>query len=172
MNLLKTNLKGEEEVMVTYNESNAVFNFNDMVLVCRLIDGKYPNYEAVIPSENPNVLTVDRQSFLSSMKRVSIFSNKTTHQVKLKMTGSELQISAEDIDFANEAAERMTCSYDGEDMEIAFNSKFMIEMLNNLDASEIRIMMSQPNRAGIIKPAEQENEDEDILMLVMPLVIK
>ncbi|MCC5924163.1 MAG: DNA polymerase III subunit beta, partial [Crocinitomicaceae bacterium] len=172
LNLLKTNLKGEEDVLVTYNESNAVFNFNDIVLVCRLIDGKYPNYEAVIPSENPNVLTVDRQNFLSSMKRVSIFSNKTTHQVKLKMTGFELQISAEDIDFANEAAERMTCSYDGEDMEIAFNSKFMIEMLNNLDASEIRIMMSQPNRAGIIKPAEHDNNDEDILMLVMPLVIK
>lgn len=172
LNLLKTNLKGEEEVMITYNDSNAVFDFNDMILVCRLIDGKYPNYEAVIPSENPNVLNVDRQSFLSSMKRVSIFSNKTTHQVILKMTGSELQISAEDIDFANEAAERMTCSYDGEDMEIAFNSKFMIEMLNNMDAAEIKIMMSQPNRAGIIKPAEQENEQEDILMLVMPLVIK
>lgn len=169
--LLKNNLKGDEELQVSYNESNAVFSFNDSVLICRLIDGKYPNYEAVIPKENPNVLTIDRQSFLGSIKRVSIFANKTTHQVKLKITGSELAVSAEDLDFSNEANERLTCSYDGEDMEIGFNSKFLMEMLNNIDSSEVKIKMSQPNRAGILIPAENSNENEDVLMLVMPVMI-
>lgn len=171
LNLLKNNLKGDEEVKVEYNESNAIFTFNDSVLTCRLIDGKYPNYEAVIPKENPNVLTVDRQSFLGSIKRVSIFANKTTHQVKLKITGSELAVSAEDLDFSNEANERLTCSYEGEDMEIGFNSKFLMEMLNNISSSEIKIEMSQPNRAGILLPASKENENEDILMLVMPVML-
>ena len=171
LNLLKNNLKGDEEVKLEYNESNAVFSFNDAVLTCRLIDGKYPNYEAVIPKENPNVLTVDRQSFLSALKRVSIFSNKTTHQVKLKISGSELGISTEDVDFSNEANERLTCSYEGEDLEIGFNSKFLLEMLANLEATEIRIKMSQPNRAGILQPAEKSNEHEDILMLVMPVML-
>jgi DNA polymerase-3 subunit beta len=169
--LLKNNLKGDEELQVSYNESNAVFSFNDSVLICRLIDGKYPNYEAVIPKENPNVLTIDRQSFLGSIKRVSIFANKTTHQVKLKITGSELAVSAEDLDFSNEANERLTCSYDGEDMEIGFNSKFLMEMLNNIDSSEVKIKMSQPNRAGILIPAENSNENEEVLMLVMPVMI-
>ena len=171
LNLLKTTVKGDEKVKLEYNDSNAIFTFNEIVLTCRLIDGKYPNYEAVIPKENPNVLTVDRLSFLSSLKRVSIFSNKTTHQVKLKITGSELAISAEDLDFNNEANERLTCSYDGEDMEIGFNSRFLLEMLNNLETEEIKLLMSQPNRAGIIVPADTDNENEDILMLVMPVVI-
>jgi DNA polymerase-3 subunit beta len=171
LNLLKSNVKGEEDVQIAYNEANAVFTFNDVILTCRLIDGKYPNYEAVIPKENPNVLTLDRSQFLSSLKRVSIFANKTTHQVKLKISGSELAISAEDLDFSNEANERLTCSYEGEDMEIGFNSRFLLEMLNNLDTDEIKIMMSQPNRAGIIVPAHPKNEQEDILMLVMPVVV-
>ena len=107
--------------LVEHNESNAKFTFDNSVLICRLIDGKYPNYEAVIPKENPNKLTIGRSQFLSSVKRVSIFSNKTTHQVRLKVAGSELSISAEDLDFANEANERLTCAYEGEDMEIGFN---------------------------------------------------
>ncbi|HIP37329.1 MAG TPA: DNA polymerase III subunit beta, partial [Crocinitomix sp.] len=117
LNLLKQNLSGEEEIEVSYNKNTVRFVFNDIELTCRLIDGKYPNYEAVIPNENPNVLTVDRVSFLNSIKRVSIFSNKTTHQVKLKITGSELNISAEDLDFSNEAKERLTCNYVGDDLE-------------------------------------------------------
>jgi DNA polymerase-3 subunit beta len=171
LNLLKSNLNGSEEVLIEYNESNAIFTFNDLVLVCRLIDGKYPNYEAVIPKVNPNVLTIDRQQFLSSIKRVSIFSNKTTHQVKLKLAGSELALSAEDIDFSNEANERLTCSYDGEDMEIAFNSRFLMEMLNNIDTTEVRLEMSEPSRAGLLMPAHSDNEHEDILMLVMPVMV-
>lgn len=173
LNLLKNNLGSQSDVDVTieFNESNAVFNFANIELTCRLIDGKYPNYEAVIPQENPNVLTVDRESLLRSIKRVSIFANKTTHQVQLKISGSELAISAEDIDFSNEAKERLTCSYDGEDMEIGFNSRFIIEMLSNLSSDEIKLMMSQPNRAGLIVPATQENDQEDILMLVMPVMV-
>jgi DNA polymerase-3 subunit beta len=171
LNLLKSNLRGDEEVLMEYTDSNAVFTFNDITLTCRLIDGKYPNYEAVIPKENPNVLTVDRLQFLGSIKRVSIFSNKTTHQIKLRIAGSELSLSAEDLDFNNEANERLTCSYDGEDMEIGFNSRFLVEMLNNIDTTEIKIQMSEPSRAGLLVPAAPENEHEDILMLVMPVML-
>ena len=170
--LLKNNLHGDVEIKIEYNDSNAVFTFDDSVLTCRLIDGKYPNYQAVIPKENPFVLTVDRVNFLSSVKRVSIFSNKTTHQVKLKITGSELVVSAEDLDFSNEASERLTCSYDGEDMEIGFNSRFLMEMLNNIESTDIKLKMSQPNRAGIITPVESDNNHEDILMLVMPVSVR
>lgn len=171
LNLLKANLRGDEEVLVEYSDSNAIFTFNDIVLICRLIDGKYPNYEAVIPKENPNVLIVDRLQILSAIKRVAIFANKTTHQVKLKIAGSELNISAEDLDFSNEANERLTCNYDGADLEIAFNSRFLMEMLNNIDSTEVKIAMSEPSRAGLLMPNVSDNDQEDILMLVMPVMI-
>ena len=171
LNLLKANLRGDEEVLLEYNESNAVFTFNDITLICRLIDGKYPNYEAVIPKENPNVLTIDKGQILSSIKRVSIFSNKTTHQVKLKLAGSELALSAEDMDFSNESNERLTCNYDGDDMEIGFNSRFLMEMLNNIDTPEVRFEMSDPGRAGLLIPNNPSNPEEDILMLVMPVML-
>ena len=170
LNLLKSTVSSEEEVQLEYNDSNAVFTFGEIVLVCRLIDGKYPNYEAVIPKENPNVLTIDRLQFLSSVKRVSIFANKTTHQIKLKLAGSELTLSAEDIDFANEAKERITCNYSGDDLEIGFNSRFLMEMLNNLDSTEVRLEMSESSRAGLLMPAESR-ENENILMLVMPVML-
>lgn len=172
LNLLKQNLTGEEQIEISYNETTVRFNFGTIELTSRLIDGKYPNYEAVIPNENPNVLTVDRMSFLNSIKRVSIFSNKTTHQVKLKVAGSELSISAEDLDFSNEAKERLTCSYSGDDMEIGFNSKFLLEMLNHISTQEVILEMSEPNKAGILLPSSNENENEDILMLVMPVMIR
>ena len=171
LNLLKSNVRGDEELIIEFNTANAIFTFNDITLICRLIDGKYPNYEAVIPKENPNVLTIDRQQFLSSIKRVSIFSNKTTHQIKLKITGSELLLSAEDLDFSNAASERLTCQYDGDDMEIGFNSRFLMDMLSNLDTTEIRLAMSIPSRAGLLMPNLPENQEEDILMLVMPVML-
>ena len=170
LNLLKSLLVGKESVNVEFNETNARFKFEDTILICRLIDGKYPNYEAVIPKQNPNKLTISRTVLLNSVKRVSIFSSKTTHQVRLKITGSELQLSAEDLDFANEATERLTCQYDGEDIEIGFNSVFLIEMLSNLKTEEINLELSEPNRAGILKPVEMD-ENEDILMLVMPVML-
>lgn len=160
-----------EEVAIEYNETNAMFVFGGTKMQCRLIDGKYPNYNAVIPTENPNKLTVSRNALLNSVKRVSIFSNKTTHQVRLKMTGSELNISAEDLDFANEANERLTCQYEGEDMEIGFNSRFLVEMLSNLDSDEVSIAMSAPNRAGILTPCEKNDDNEEVLMLVMPVML-
>lgn len=172
LNLLKNILPGVNgNVKIEYNNTNAFFSFENTNLICRLIDGKYPNYEAVIPKENPNKLTVDRVAFLSSIRRVSIFSNKTTHQVRLKIAGSELSISAEDLDFANEASERLTCQYGGEDMEIGFNSKFLAEMLSNLNCDNVNLEMSAPNRAGILLPTEKENAAEDILMLVMPVML-
>ncbi len=171
LNMLKANLAGDEEITLEYNQSNAVFKFKDLVLVCRLIDGKYPNYEAVIPKENPNVLTIDRLQLLNSIKRVSIFANKTTHQIKLKLAGAELTLSAEDADFANASNERLTCNYDGDDLEIGFNSRFIVEMLNNLDSDEVQLAMSEPSRAGILTPITKTSENEDVLMLVMPVML-
>jgi DNA polymerase-3 subunit beta len=136
-----------------------------------LIDGKYPNYEAVIPKENPNVLTVERNQFHNSLRRVAIFSNKTTHQVLLKMAGAELQLSAEDMDFSNEANERLTCNYHGADMEIAFNARPLVEMLSILETDSIQLSMSVPSRAGLITPFENKNNHEHILMLVMPVML-
>lgn len=172
LNLLKNILTGADEALkINYNDNNAFFEFGNVSLICRLIDGRYPNYEAVIPVENPNKLTIDRAALLNSVRRVSIFSNKTTHQVRLKINGSELHISAEDLDFSNEANERLSCQYTGEDMEIGFNARFLAEMLSNLDSDQINIEMSAPNRAGILTPSEGSNSTEDVLMLVMPVML-
>lgn len=172
LNLLKNSLSSSQgDVTLSYTENNALFTFDNVTLMCRLIEGKYPNYEAVIPKDNPFKLTIDRLDLLSSIKRVSIFANKTTHQVRLKMGGSELNVSAEDLDFSNEAQERLTCTYAGDDMEIGFNSRFLSDMLNNLDSENINIEMSAPNRAGIITQVEVENPSEDLLMLVMPVML-
>ncbi len=172
LNVLKTLLAGiDDAVKVEFNKTNAYFNFGNINLVCRLIDGKYPNYEAVIPKQNPNKLTVDRLTFLGGIRRVSVFANKATHQIRLKIAGSQLTLSAEDLDFANEGHETLICTYIGEDMEIGFNSKFVMEMLSNLESDEITIEMSAPNRAGIIVPTQKSNPAEDVLMLVMPVML-
>jgi DNA polymerase-3 subunit beta len=172
LNLLKGILGGSEDtVTIEYNDTNAKFTFGNIVLICRLIDGKYPNYEAVIPKENPNKLTVDRASFLNSVRRVSIFSSKTTHQIRLKMAGTELNISAEDLDYSNKADERLHCDYQGDDMQIGFNSRFLSEMLNNLSANDVLIEMSLPNRAGILTPIDGTDEGEQVTMLVMPVML-
>ena len=169
--LLKTALPTDDvNVNVEYNATSAFFKFANINLVCRLIDERYPDYEAVIPQNNTNKLTLERSLFLNCLKRVVIFANKTTHQVRLKIAGSELHISSEDIDFANEAHERIGCQYEGEDMEIGFNAKFLIEMLSNISGDEITIEMSTPNRAGLLSPTIK-NENEDILMLVMPVML-
>ncbi len=172
LNLLKGILAASDDaVTIEYNESNAKFTFENTELVCRLIDGKYPNYEAVIPKENPNKLSIDRTQFLNSVRRVSIFSNKTTHQIRLKIAGAELNISAEDIDYSNKAEERLTCDYQGDDMQIGFNSRFLTEMLNNLTSGEVQLEMSLPNRAGILTPVDGLDEGEQVTMLVMPVML-
>ena len=172
LNVLKGILATQDlDVNIEYNESNAKFVFSNLSLTCRLIDGKYPNYEAVIPKENPNVLTIDRTLLLNSTKRVSIFSNKTTHQIRLKINGNELIISAEDLDYSNKAEERLICSYNGDDMQIGFNSRFLIEMLSNLSSEEVKLELSLPNRAGILTPTKSDSENEEITMLVMPVML-
>ncbi|RNC90261.1 MAG: DNA polymerase III subunit beta [Allomuricauda sp.] len=172
LNLLKGILAGSEsEVKIEYNDSNAKFSFENTELVCRLIDGKYPNYEAVIPKENPNKLSISRNQFLGSVKRVSIFSNKTTHQIRLKIAGAELNISAEDVDYSNKAEERLSCQYHGDDMQIGFNSRFLVEMLGNLTSEDVTLEMSLPNRAGILTPSDGLDEGEEVTMLVMPVML-
>ena len=171
LTILKNNISDDADIKLEFNDTNALFTFNNITIICRLIDGKYPNYEAVIPKENPNKLTIETASLLSSIKRVSIYANKTTHQIRLKIAGSELQITSEDLDFANKAEERLSCQYEGTDMEIGFNSKFVIDMLNNIGAEQISLEMSAPNRAGIILPLDGLEEGENTLMLVMPVML-
>lgn len=171
LNLLKATLPTENtDVSIDFNMSNAFFKFGNIRMICRLIDERFPDYENVIPSQNPIKMTISRTDLLGSLKRISIYANKTTHQVRLKITGSELQVSAEDLDFSNEANERLSCEHEGEDIEIGFNAKFLIEMLSNLDTDQIKLNMSAPNKAGVIIPAEKE-KGEDILMLVMPVML-
>ena len=139
-------------------------------MVCRLIDERYPDYENVIPSDNSNNITVDKSEILNSLKRISIYANKTTNQVRLKVSGSEILISAEDLDFSNEANERISCDHDGSDIEIGFNAKFLIEILSNILSDKVIFKLSQPNRAGLVLPEDIE-DDEDLTMLVMPVML-
>ena len=169
--ILKNNIDSETDIKLDFNDTNTLFSFDNITVICRLIDGKYPNYDAVIPKDNANKLTIKTSLLLSSIKRVSIYANKTTHQIRLKIAGSELQIMSEDLDFANKAEERLSCKYQGEDIEIGFNSKFVIDMLNNIGSEYISLEMSTPNRAGIILPLDGMQEGEDTLMLVMPVML-
>lgn len=172
LQLLKTILQGSEDMItIEFNETNAQFRFADTILTCRLVEGKYPNYEAVIPKENPNILEIDRNVLLNSVRRVSIFSNKTTHQIRLKLAGTALQISAEDFDYSNKAEERLDCDYRGDDIQIGFNSRFLLEMLSNLHSESIQLAMSLPNRAGILTPMDGTQEGEEVTMLVMPVML-
>ena len=172
LNILKNILQDQEaKTNVLYNKTNAIFNFSNFKLVCRLIEGKYPNYDAVIPKENPNVLEIDRNQFLQAAKRSSIFSSKSTNQVKLDIKGNKLVIKAEDIDFNNKSEETLDCNYNGSDISIGFNSKFIVEMLTNLSSDSIKLELSSPSRAGIISPTINNDDNEDIIMLVMPIML-
>lgn len=170
MNLLKAILEADTEVRLSYNTTNAFFKFGDTTLICRLIDAKYPDYNAVIPEGNPNNMSLSRKDFLNSLKRISIYANKTTNQVALNIVDGSLTISAQDLDFSNEATEQMSCEYQGEAMTIGFNGKFLMEMLGVLDSSDVVMELSTPNRAGILTPAEKD-ENESLLMLVMPVMM-
>lgn len=161
----------ELDVSLEYSDSNAVLTFADITLICRLIEGKYPNYEAVIPTQNPFKLTADRKNLLNALRRVAIFGSKSTHQIRFKISGKELVLTAEDIDYASEAKERLTCSYEGDDIEIGFNSRFLQDMLSTLEADNVIIEMSAPNRAGILLPEKGADDPEEILMLIMPVML-
>ncbi|MFI5154654.1 MAG: DNA polymerase III subunit beta [Chitinophagales bacterium] len=171
LNLLKAALHAnEDEIKISYNSNHLFVQHGTTQMSCRLIDARFPDYKVVIPTDNPYKLTLNRNDFQGALRRVSIFSNKSTNQVVLNIHGSELQLAAQDIDFSFEGTERMKCQYDGEDLAIAFNAKFLIEMLSTTDSEEIKIELSTPTKAGIIKPVEIE-ENEELLMLVMPLML-
>ncbi|MBC7488116.1 MAG: DNA polymerase III subunit beta [Cytophagaceae bacterium] len=171
LNLIKSSIPNDRSmVKIEFNASNAFFSFGNLKMICRLIDERFPDYENAIPMNNPNKLVISKNDFFNSLRRISIYANKTTHQVRLKIAGSELQISAEDLDFSNEANERLACDYQGEDMEIGFNARFLLEMLNNLDCDNVELQLSAPNRAGILTPADK-SDNEDLLMLVMPVML-
>lgn len=171
LNLLKNSLPNDDsQATIKFNASNAFFSFNNVNLICRLIDAKYPDYNAVIPVDNNSTLTLGRYDFQNSLKRISIFSNKTTHQVVLNIKANEINISAQDLDFSNEAKETLNATYDGDNMEIGFNAKFLIEMLGVLNTDEINMKLSLPTKAGILVPAVAD-ENDDLLMLVMPVML-
>ncbi|MEM6766588.1 MAG: DNA polymerase III subunit beta [Bacteroidota bacterium] len=172
LNLLKGSLdpNANKDITIHYNENNAFFRSDDLLLVCRLIDQKYPDYENVIPVDNPNKLFISRQDLLGTLRRVNIFANRSTHQVRFTIKGSDLTISAEDPDFANEAKETLKCTYEGQDIEIGFNASLLIDVISNVETEEVTVELSEPNRAGIIFPNLQE-EGENILMLIMPIML-
>ncbi len=170
--LLKNILPKEEgDIVVEIDNKNAHFVLPHYTLVCRLVEGNYPSYNSVIPTDNPNKLIIDRLKFYNALKRVSVFSNQASNLIKLQLTGNQVTVSAQDIDFSISAFERISCQYDGDELDIGFKSTFLIEILQNLQSSEVVFELSDPSRAGIILPLEKESDDEDILMLLMPMMI-
>ncbi|RST28246.1 DNA polymerase III subunit beta [Chryseobacterium lacus] len=159
-----------DEVVIEFNENMAKFTFGNNIWICRLIDGKYPNYSAVIPKENPNILTINRNLLLNAIRRASIMSNKSTNQVRFKLSGNILHLHAEDTEYANKADMQIPCDYNGEDINIGFSSKFLTEMLSVLSSEDITLKMSQPNRPGIVEPVDGLEDNEHLLMLSMPVI--
>ena len=171
LSLLKSVLPdNEDQLTLSYNKNHFFVKHGSTELVCRLIDARFPDYKVVIPVDNPYKMTVNRNEFQGALRRVSVFSNKSTNQVALTINGSELQLASQDVDFSFEGNERMSCQYDGENLQIAFNAKFLIEMLNATPIEEVVMELSTSTKAGILKPSEQE-ENENLLMLVMPLML-
>lgn len=171
LNLLKNALPDNDtEITISYNSNHLFVSQGTTQLICRLIDARFPDYKVVIPTDNPYKLVVNKGDFQNALRRVSVFSNKSTNQVALTISGSELQMAAQDVDFSFEGNERMNCQYDGEDLQIAFNARFLIEMLNAAETSDVKVELATATKAGIIKPTESE-ENEELLMLVMPLML-
>ena len=170
--LLKAILpKEQKQVLIEFDDKNAFFTLSEYKLVSRLVEGNYPSYNSVIPTNNPNKLTIDRLELYNALKRVALFSNQASNLIKLDLKGNQLNVSAQDIDFSISANERLNCQYEGDDMEIGFKSNFLIEILSNLSSTDVVVELSDPSRAGILLPAEKENIDEDVLMLIMPMMI-
>lgn len=170
-NLLKALLpKNTDPVKIAFDENNAYVKTANFEMVCRLIEGRYPNYNSVIPQDNPNKVTVDRVSLLTALKRVSVSSNPASGLVKLQLSKDAMMISAQDIDFSTSAEERVMCQYEGMDLSIGFKGTFLIEILSNINSGEIVLELADPSRAGVIVPVENES-DEELLMLLMPMVL-
>ena len=169
--LLKSILgKDENDVTIRFDERNAQIQFADGEIVCRLIEGRYPNYNSVIPQNNPNILTVDRQGLLAALRRVQPFANNSSNLVKFHVENGVLQLDAEDYDFSKTATERMSCEYSGQPMSIGFKGSSFIEILSNFDCQEVTMQLADPSRAGLVLPSEQP-EGQDVLMLMMPMLI-
>lgn len=162
---LKNLLPKDTDVALQYNQTNALFAFDNITIITRLVDGKYPNYNAVIPKENPNRLSINRQEFISVLKRMEVFANKQTNQIRLDLSEFEALISSEDTDYRNKAKETLNGVYSGQEIAIGVNAKFLVEMLNTLNCEEVFLDMSEPNKAILI------NGEEGILMLIMPVLI-
>ncbi|MBS0012066.1 MAG: DNA polymerase III subunit beta [Bacteroidales bacterium] len=170
--LMKNILPKEQgTVALEFDDKNAFFTLSEYKVVCRLVEGNYPNYNSVIPANNPRKLTIDRLELLNTLKRVSVFSNQASNLVKMELTGNQIRVSAQDIDFSISAYERLNCEYEGDDMEIGFKSVFLLEILSNIESSEVVIELADPTRAGLFLPSETDNEAEDVLMLLMPMMI-
>ena len=169
--LLKTLLsKDGEDVIIRFDERNALIDYADGEITCRLIEGRYPNYNSVIPQSNPNQLTVDRQGLLAALRRVQPFSSDSSNLIRFHVEGGTLQLDAEDYDFSKTATERMSCQYEGQPMSIGFKGSSFIEILGNFDCPEVLIQLADPSRAGLVLPTEQ-SENQDVLMLMMPMLI-
>ncbi|MBO7497432.1 MAG: DNA polymerase III subunit beta [Salinivirgaceae bacterium] len=171
-NLLKGILpKDDGSVSLTFDSKNAVVKFNDYTLICRLIEGNYPNYQAVIPTDAPRKLTVERASLCNCLRRVSVCSNQASNLIKLSLTPNQLTVSAQDIDFSVSAHERVQCQYEGEDMEMGFKSSYLIEILSNLNCNDVVVNLSNPLKPGTFIPLDKSTPDEDVLMLLCPIQI-
>jgi len=169
--LLKNLLPKEEfDIKLEFDDRNAFFTLSNYKLICRLVEGNYPSYNSVIPTNNPNKMLIDRLNFYNTVKRVSVFSNAASNLVKLNINENQLIVSAQDIDFSISAVERINCEYEGEEIEIGFKSTFLQEILSNISTGDVKVEMSDPTRAGLLLPAEND-EDEDMLMLLMPMMI-
>jgi len=170
--LLKNLLPREEfDVKLEFDDKNAFVTLSNYKLICRLVEGNYPSYNSVIPTNNPNKMTIDRLNFLNTVKRVSVFSNQASNLVKLNISDNQLVVSAQDIDFSISAVERLNCEYEGDEIEIGFKSTFLQEILINISTGDVMVEMSDPTRAGLLLPVEIDEEDEDMLMLLMPMMI-
>jgi DNA polymerase-3 subunit beta len=170
-NLLRSILAKETEVIkIKFDDNNAYITCPNFEMVCRLIEGRYPNYNSVIPQENPYKVTVDRISLLNALKRVAVFSNAASSLIKLHLTGNQMIISAQDIDFSTSAEETITCQFDGTELKIGFKATYLIEILSNIASEYIIIELADPSRAGVIVPIENE-ENEEVLMLLMPMML-
>ena len=170
--LLKNLLPKEEfDVKLEFDDKNAFFTLSNYKLICRLVEGNYPSYNSVIPTNNPNSMVIDRLAIFNTVKRVSVFSNQASNLVKLNINDNQLVVSAQDIDFSISAVERLNCEYEGDEIEIGFKSTFLQEILVNISAGDVKMELSDPTRAGLLLPAETEDENEDVLMLLMPMMI-
>ena len=169
--LLKNLLPKEMgDVQIDFDDHNAVFTLENYRMTCRLIEGRYPNYNSVIPQNNPHKATIDRTAFMSALKRVSVFSSAASSLIKLRLDMNTIQVSGQDIDFSTSAEETLMCQYEGNPMSIGFKSTFLIDILNNMSSQEIVMELADPSRAGVIVPIEQDAE-EDLLMLLMPMML-